>query len=59
MTLPTGAPAKTAYAASTASFDFTSDPPRAGLYRLEATVAGVTKTADTTVPGPTIVWIFP
>lgn len=36
MTLPTGAPVRTAYAANATSFTFTPDAPAAGLYRLEA-----------------------
>ena len=36
MTLPTGAPARVAYAAGATSFPFTADAPVAGLYRLEA-----------------------
>jgi hypothetical protein len=36
MTLPTGAPARIAYAAGATSFPFTADAAVAGLYRLEA-----------------------
>jgi hypothetical protein len=36
MTMPTGAPARIAYAAGAMSFAFSADAPVAGLYRLEA-----------------------
>ncbi|MBL8340297.1 MAG: hypothetical protein JNL30_02420, partial [Rubrivivax sp.] len=54
ITLPTGAPAKVAYAAGATTFTFTADTPRAGLYKLEATATGfaTAKTADITLTAP-------
>lgn len=52
MTLPTGAPARVAYAAGATSFPFAADAPVAGLYRLEATAPTFTaKTANITLSG--------
>jgi len=59
MTLPTGAPASVAYAASAASFDFTSDIPRAGQYRLEARSGSATKSTDVTLPSEPVNFTFP
>lgn len=56
MRLPTAAPASVVYAASPPSITFTSDLPRAGAYRIEASATGytttfqdITLTTDTTV----------
>jgi hypothetical protein len=57
MTLPTGAPARLAYAAGATVFTFGSDEPVAGMYRLEASAPGhpvkradITLTADVVTP---------
>jgi hypothetical protein len=50
MTLPLGAPAFVAYAASASAFNFTSDTPRAGAYTLEARSGSGTKSTDLTLP---------
>jgi hypothetical protein len=59
MTLPTGAPASVAYAASAASFDFTSDVPKAGQYRLEAHSGSASKSTDVTLPSAPVNFTFP
>jgi Domain of unknown function (DUF4382) len=59
MTLPTGAPASVAYAASAASFTFASDAPKAGQYRLEARSGSATKFTDVTLPSPAVNFSFP
>lgn len=62
LTLPTAAPARTAYAAGATTFAFTADPTAAGKYRLEATASGfaTAKTADVTLTGPqTVDFAFP
>ena len=60
MTLPTGAPASVAYAASAASFPFEDDQTQAGKYKLEARANGVTlPQVDVTVPGAPVNFVFP
>lgn len=62
LTLPTAAPARTAYVAGATTFAFTADPAAAGRYRLEATASGfaTAKTADLTLMGPqTVNFAFP
>jgi hypothetical protein len=61
--LPTGAPAKTAYVPNaTMAYTFTPDAVRAGLYSLEASLAGAppkTQAIDTAALPPSIVFSFP
>jgi hypothetical protein len=62
LTLPTGAPAKLAYAAGATTFNFSADAPRAGLFKLEATATGFAapKTAEITLTAPvTQNFVFP
>jgi hypothetical protein len=60
MQLPTGAPAFVAYAASAASYPYTSDAAQAAKYRLEALAGTVTtpQVADITIPATTN-FVFP
>ena len=64
--LPVDAPQKTAFAGTpgvqpTTAAIFTADPPRAGLYTLEAASAGATKTqaVDAKVVVPPVTFTFP
>ncbi len=50
LTLPTGAPAYVAYAASAPIITFASDAPRAGLYTLQARSGTATQQRDITLP---------
>ena len=51
MTLPTGAPAKLAYAAGATTFAFASDGSTSGIYTLEASAPGfVVQPFDITLP---------
>jgi hypothetical protein len=59
MTLPTGAPASVAYAASATSFTFASDAPKAGQYRLEARSGSATQSSDVTLPSTPVNFVFP
>lgn len=60
MTLPLGAPASVAYAASAPSINFTSDLLRAGIYTLEARSGAATKSQELTLPVPGAVdFVFP
>lgn len=59
MTLPTGAPASVAYAASAASFTFASDVPKAGQYRLEARSGSATTFVDVALPSAPVNFTFP
>lgn len=61
MTLPTGAPVRTAYAANATSFSFTPDAAVAGLYTLEASAPTFTaKTEDITLTADvTTNFVFP
>jgi hypothetical protein len=60
ITLPTGAPASVAYAASAPAFSFTSDAAQAGRYKLEASTATATLPAvDVTLPSAPVNFVFP
>lgn len=62
MTLPTGAPVRTAYAANATSFTFTPDALAAGLYRLEASAPTFTvRTANINLNAGDVVtnFVFP
>jgi hypothetical protein len=58
--LPTGAPASAAYAASAANFTFVANGPRAGQYRIEARSGGATQSVDVmALPAASVDFTFP
>lgn len=54
LTLPAGAPVRLPYASAATMFPWVADPPRAGVYRLEATASrfAAPKPADITLSAP-------